>query len=145
MQKHIIRAKLWGHAVTISLNTALHIRGVGRCREAPFCAWYRGRTFSHCKDSRCLQKANAYTHTCTYKSSLNNSHHALWPQQNNETREGALAPPLPMPLHMHEALENVAGKHHNNKLCYTYICTCTHIGYTCKSKMCCQYIWYLCT
>ena len=93
-------------------------------KEAPFCAWYRGRTFSHCKDSRCLQKANAYTHTCTYKSSLNNSHHVLWPQQNNETREGALAPPLPMPLHMHEALENVAGKHHNNKLCYT--CTYVH-------------------
>ena len=29
-----------------------------------------------------------------------------------------------MPLHMHEALENVAGKHHNNKLCYT--CTYVH-------------------
>ena len=73
-------------------------------REAPFCAWYRGCTFSHCKDSRCLQKANAYTHTCTYKSSLNNSHHVLWPQQNTQTRDGALDPPLPMPLHMHEAL-----------------------------------------
>ena len=27
----IIHTKLCGHAVTISLNTALHIRGVGRC------------------------------------------------------------------------------------------------------------------
>ena len=73
-------------------------------REAPFCAWYRGHTFSHCKDSRCLQKANAYTHTCTYKSSLNNSHHVLWPQQNTQTRGRVLDPPLPMPLHIHEAL-----------------------------------------
>ena len=39
---------------------------------------------------------------------------------------GALDPPLPMPLHMHEALENVAGKHHNNNLCYTYIYMYTH-------------------
>ena len=94
-------------------------------REAPLCAWYKGRTFSHCKD---FQKANAYTHTCTYKSSLNNSHHVLWPQQNTQTRDGALDPPLPMPLHMHEALGKCHW--HNNNAIHMKVRTCIHILHT---------------